>query len=205
MSLAASAGAAPIPDLTTLPQATGAAATGRIWFVSKQGGKVGVLDPKTKHIGVLRTGKQIENSFAVDRDAVYIVSDRRMYWFSYKNGKPRVDWPVAYENSGIHESSQVDAVSGTTPTIVSGGYVAIADNADPMNVVVYRTAIKPMGKRTVCAVPVFAKGAGATENWLIGSGRSLIVQNKYAGIAVAPDASLNVGVIGGLVRLADAR
>ena len=47
---------------------------------------------------------------------------------------------AAIANSGIVKPSQVDAGSGTTPTIMDNGYVAITDNADPMNVVVYRTA-----------------------------------------------------------------
>jgi hypothetical protein len=153
---------------------------GRIWFVSKKDGKVGVLDPKTRRIGSIRLGEEIENSFAVDRDAVYIVSDQRMYRFSLRGQSltPHVDWKVTYKNSGIHKPGQVDAGSGTTPTIMSGGYVAITDNADPMDVVVYRTATHAT-KRTVCTVPVFAKGASDTENSLIGSGRSLFVENNY--------------------------
>ena len=76
-----------------------------------------------------------------------------------------------YRNSGIVKPSQVDAGSGTTPTIMDGGYVAITDNADPMNVVVYRRARKLHGaKRVVCQVPVFDKGASATENSLIDRG-----------------------------------
>jgi hypothetical protein len=156
--------------------------SGRIWFVSKKDGKVGVLNTRTRAIHVLRTGEEIENSFAVDRDAIYIVSDKRMYRFSAgKDGKPRIDWKVTYRNSGIHKPSQVDAGSGTTPTIMSGGYVAITDNADPMNVVVYRTA-KALGrgqKRVVCEVPVFGKGGSATENSLNTAGRSLVVENNY--------------------------
>src|SRR6201999_3914071 len=73
---------------------------GRIWFVSKKNGKIGVLDTKTGKIGVGRTGEEIENSFAVDRDAVYIVSDKKMYRFTAgKNLKPRADWSVTYKNS----------------------------------------------------------------------------------------------------------
>ena len=60
-----------------------------------------------------------------------------------------------------------------------GGYVAITDNADPMDVVVYRTRRGCSGQRQVLRVPVFAKGAGATENSLIAAGRSLIVENNY--------------------------
>jgi hypothetical protein len=155
---------------------------GRIWFVSKKSGKVGTLDPKTDNISVLRVGEEIQNSFAIDRDATYIVSDKRMYRFSAgKNGKPKVDWKVKYDNSGIHKPSQVNAGSGTTPTLTNGGYVAITDNADPMQVVVYRTAtkLKKGEKRTVCEVPVFGKGGSATENSLIAAGRSFVVENNY--------------------------
>jgi hypothetical protein len=154
---------------------------GRIWFVSKKSGKIGVLDTKTRKIRVLRLGEEVENSFAVDRDGVYIVSDKRMYRFGLRHGRPHVDWKVTYRNSGIVKPSQVDAGSGTTPTIMSGGYVAITDNADPMNVVVYRRA-KRLAKgvsRTVCEVPVFGKGGSATENSLLTAGRSLFVENNY--------------------------
>jgi hypothetical protein len=154
---------------------------GKVWFVSKKDGKVGILDPRTRRIGILTTHEEIENSFAVDRDAVYIVGDRKMYRFSNRGGRPHVDWSVTYKNSGVHKPGQVDAGSGTTPTIMPGGYVAITDNADPMDVVVYRTATRlpKARKRTVCEVPVFGKGASATENSLNGSGRSLFVENNY--------------------------
>jgi hypothetical protein len=140
-----------------------------------------VLKPKTRRIATLRLGEEVENSFAVGRDGVYVVSDKRMYRFSLHGGRPKVDWSVTYANSGIHKPSQVDAGSGTTPTLMTGGLVAITDNADPMNVVVYRTAAKLAKgqKRTVCSVPVFAKGASATENSLITSGNALFVENNY--------------------------
>ena len=155
---------------------------GHIWFVSKQNGKIGILDTKTGKARVLRLGEEVENSFAVDRDAVYIVSDKRMYRFSVgRSGRPHIDWKVTYRNSGIHKPSQVDAGSGTTPTVMKGGYVAITDNADPMNVVVYRTPtrLKHGQHRVVCQVPVFAKGGSATENSLITAGRALVVENNY--------------------------
>ncbi len=155
---------------------------GLVWFVTKADGKVGTLNPKNGKIKVLKTGEEIENSFAVGRDGVYIVSDKRMYKFTAnRKGKPRIAWQAKYENSGIHKPSQVDAGSGTTPTIMQRGLVAITDNADPMNVVVYRTRTKlrRRQKRVVCEAPVFGKGASATENAIIGSGRSLIVENNY--------------------------
>jgi hypothetical protein len=53
--------------------------------------------------------------------------------------------------------------------------VAIADNADPMNVLVYRRGSGAL----ICRQPVFAKGASATDQSLIGTGRSLVVENNY--------------------------
>jgi hypothetical protein len=155
---------------------------GRVWFVTKKDGKVGVFDPRTLQIHVKRTNEEIENSFAVGRDGVFIVSDKRMYRFRADGkGRPHVVWRSRYSNSGIHKPSQVDAGSGTTPTLMEHGLVAITDNADPMDVVVYRRAakLKKGQKRVVCETPVFSKGASATENSLIGAGRSLIVENNY--------------------------
>lgn len=155
---------------------------GRIWFVSKKSGKVGTINRGTGGIRVKRLGEEIENSFAVGRSGVYIVSDKRMYRFEAgDDGAPRIAWRAGYPNSGIVKPSQVDAGSGTTPTIMSGGYVAITDNADPMDVVVYRIASKlqPGEQRVVCKVPVFQPGASATENSLLTAGRALIVENNY--------------------------
>jgi len=91
---------------------------------------------------------------------VYIVSDKRMYRLSAdRTGHPHIDREMSYRNSGIPKPSQVDASSGATPTIPPGGLVAITDNADPMDAVVYRTAtrLRHHQHRVVCQVPVFAK------------------------------------------------
>ncbi|MEI7625218.1 MAG: hypothetical protein WCK06_03635 [Actinomycetota bacterium] len=155
---------------------------GRLWFVTKKLGRVGILNTKTGAIKSIVLGEEIENSFAIDRDGVYIASDKRMYRFGIDpTGKPRATWSVRYGNSGIKKPGQVDAGTGTTPTLMDNGLVAITDNADPMNVVVYRRAIKleKGQRRTLCEVPVFTRGASATENSLISAGRSLIVENNY--------------------------
>ena len=154
---------------------------GRIWFVVKQSGMVGTLDLKTRRVRVLELGDPIENSFTVAKGGVYVVTNRRMYRLrSNQKGAPRISWKAGYRNNGKVKPGQVGAGSGTTPTVLHGGFVGIADNADPMNVVVYRTAnrLKKGQKRKVCEVPVFGKGGGATENTLIGVRRSLIVENN---------------------------
>ena len=83
--------------------------------------------------------------------------------------------------------------------MLPGGYVAITDNADPMDVVVYRTAVHAQ-KRQVCAVPVFGHGAGSTENSLIGAGRSLVVENNY-GYTGAPGGAAGQTTTPGFARV----
>lgn len=155
---------------------------GRIWFVTKQSGTVGVIERRTGKIRTLRLGERVQNSFTVDSGAVFVASDRKLYrlWAGSDN-RPRIEWGVRYRNTGRAKPGQADAGTGTTPTILRGGFISITDNADPMNVVVFRTGRKlPRGQqRKVCEVPVFDKGAGATENSLIGIGRSLIVENNF--------------------------
>ena len=58
---------------------------------------------------------------------------------------------------------------------MSGGYVAITDNADPMDVVVFR---KDSGG-LVCTQPVFRKGASDTDHSLIAAGNAIVVENNY--------------------------
>ena len=171
---------------------------GLIWFVTKTDGVVGTLDLRTGAIHTLTLGhgsvNEIENSFATGMHGdVYIATDQRLYRFTAgRNGAPRIQWSVRYPNSGIHKPGQVDAGTGTTPTIMSGGYVNITDNADPMDIVVYRTALRPTRTvrrhghrrrialpRQVCRVPVFARGASADENSLIVAGRAMIAENNY--------------------------
>jgi hypothetical protein len=153
---------------------------GRIWFVSAAG-VVGAVDPVGGAVRPLALGEAVANSFAVDETGgVYVITQRALYRLDAANyGAPRVTWREAYENSGVSKPGQVHAGSGTTPTLLGREFVAIADNADPMNVVVYRRGVGSSGPREVCRVPVFSRGASGTDQSLIGAGRSLIVENNY--------------------------
>jgi hypothetical protein len=151
---------------------------GHIWYVSG-GGVVGIVDPSGALRAVSR-GERIGNSFAVDETGgVYIVSDVAMYRFDYYAGWPVVSWREPYANIGIKKPGQTEAGSGTTPTLLGREFVAITDNADPMNVVVYRRAAQVTGSRVVCTQPVFSVGASATDQSLIGADRSMVVENNY--------------------------
>ena len=156
---------------------------GRIWFVVRAAARVGVLDTATGSIKTLALEGSITNSFAMDRDAAYIATTEKIYRIEAgPDGAPRKVWEAGYQNIGTRKPGQLSAGTGTTPTILGNGkYVAIADNAEQLHVVVYRTEEKllPHEQRIVCEVPVFESGAGADENSLIGSGLSLIAYNAY--------------------------
>jgi hypothetical protein len=154
--------------------------SGRIWFASTKG-VVGTIDPATGATKIFNTRELIGNSFAVDSSGgVFIVTDRALYRFDAgANGEPLVTWRETYANIGIVKPGQTEDGSGTTPNLMGSAYVAITDNADPMDVVVYRRAKSIRGSRRVCSVPVFAKGESSTDNSLIGTGVSIVVENNY--------------------------
>jgi hypothetical protein len=106
-----------------------------------------------------------------------------MYRFDSIAGLPTQGWRVVYANDGVKKPGQKSAGSGTSPTVMPGGRVAITDNDNPLNVVVYNTAINAP-TRQVCLAPVFNKGASATENSLISVGNALIVENNYGNLSV---------------------
>lgn len=155
---------------------------GRYWFVSREG-LVGVLNPNTSSLSALRLeGEEIENSFAVDEQGVYVVSNRALYGIvaQLPDGKPEVVWREEYEISPRQKPGVITRGSGTTPTLIGTDYVAIADNAEPrIHVLIYKRKMNIEGPRLVCKVPVFEAGKSATENTLIGIGNSVIVENNY--------------------------
>jgi hypothetical protein len=167
--------------------------SGRLWFVTRSG----LVGTVRRSSGVVRTlrlkGEKISNSFAVDRTGgVFIVSDRALYRFDARpSGGPKVSWRLRYPDSGIHKPGQVDAGSGTTPTLMGRRLVAITDNANPMHVLVVRRAkrlrargrgrasLARRSRRLVCKRRVFAKGGSATDNSLIATRTGIVVENNH--------------------------
>jgi hypothetical protein len=164
--------------------------SGRIWFATTKG-VVGTVDPASGAVKVLNLGEAIGNSFSVDQTGgVFIVTDRALYRFDpAPDGSPSITWRETYPNIGSVKPGQTEDGSGTTPNLMGAKYVAITDNADPMDVVVYRRAKHVSGSRMVCSVPVFSAGSGSTDNSLIGTGRSIVVENNYG--YTGPSATLN--------------
>ncbi len=191
---------------------------GLLWVVARSDGVVLTLNLRTGAIHHVRLGHgsngEIENSFATDQyGGVYIATNHRLYRFGAgEGGVPRVVWSVRYPNSGESKPGQVDNGTGTTPTIMPGGYVNITDNADPMDVMVYRTAPHPHGfvmrdgrqhrvplPRQVCRIPIFSKGSSADENSIITAGRSMIAEDNYG--YTGPQSLANQVTAPGFVRV----
>jgi hypothetical protein len=170
--------------------------SGLVWFVT-DGGVVGTINPVNGRVSALRlAGERIGNSFAVDETGgAFIVSDHALYRFDANaRGEPVVTWREAYDRGTRLKPGQLDPNigSGTTPTLMGREFAAIADNADPfMHVNVYRRAAAVSGPRLVASVPVFGSGQGATENSLIATDRSIIVENNYG--YSGPEATMGGG------------
>lgn len=176
--------------------------SGRIWFVST-GGVVGTIDPAGGAVKARDTGEPIGNSFAVGDDGgVYVVTDVALYRFDADaSGAPAVTWREVYANDGVRKPGQSQAGSGTTPTVMEDGLIAITDNADPVNVVVYRRDPGVQGSRLVCTHPLFQKGASSTDQSLIAAGRSIVAENNHG--YTGPLATQNGGTAGGGIERVD--
>ena len=87
----------------------------------------------------------------------------------------------------------VEPLSGTVRTIRLAG----EEIGYSVDVVVMHRTVAHQGRRTICTVPVFGRGASAAENSLMTHGDAVIVQNTYGyqnPLSPAPGASVPGGV-----------
>ncbi len=158
--------------------------SGRVWFTSAKGA-VGTVDLAAGAIlgwYHMPAGERVVNGHSADETGgVFIASSAAMYRFDADaSGAPAVTWREAYDPGTRKKPGQVDIGTGTTPTVMGSDYVTITDNADPqMHVLVYRRAKTVEGSRLACSVPVFAPYQSDTENSLVATDRSIIVENNY--------------------------
>jgi hypothetical protein len=73
---------------------------------------------------------------------------------------------------------QTQAGSGTTPTLIAKNRVAITDNSDPVEIVVYARRAKSGGRR-ICSEPIFEKSESSTDQSLVAAGRGIVAENNY--------------------------
>ncbi|MEI7891483.1 MAG: hypothetical protein WCI05_00245 [Myxococcales bacterium] len=182
-----------IPDYDSM-QALQPDFSGRLWFTSKggtnpagihKGGVVGVLDLSGGQVlGTYQMPdeERIVNSHATDETGgAFIASTMAMYRFDTNtSGAPTVTWREVYDQGTRVKPGQTDIGTGTTPTLMGTKYVTITDNADPrMHVMVYRRDKEFAGTRRTCFEPVFGDNAGDTENSLVATDTSIVVENNY--------------------------
>jgi hypothetical protein len=155
---------------------------GYLWFASK-GGIVGTLDMNTGEVlGYFKLAEDeiIENAMASDETGgVFMDSSKALYRLDADStGKPGITWREPYDG-GTHVKV-LSRGSGTTPTLMGRDYVTFVDNADPQDhVLVYRRAKTIEGSRLVCAMPVFMPGQSNSENSLIATEKSIVVENNF--------------------------
>lgn len=157
---------------------------GNLWFVTSNG----YLGYRDKDSGEFHTykmeleGEAIQNSFAVDKDGIYVASTHALYQFQIdeKTKKPVYNWRELYERGEVQKPGTLSHGSGTSPTLFGDGLVAIADDGYPStNIAVYKRGKEVEGKRQICETPIFKPGESATENSLVAYGNALVVQNDY--------------------------
>jgi hypothetical protein len=177
---------------------------GVYWFTSREG-RVGTAHSQTNDIKLLNLrntnanpegteAEEIQNSFAVGPDGVFIVSDHALYRFVMDGvGQPELVWRTPYER-GQPKPGQVGPGSGTTPTLIGNKFVAIGDNAQAMKVLVYR---REDGK-LVGQHEVFTRAGSACENSFIAYKFSLVICNTYGYISPF---NTNDAVQAGLTRI----
>jgi outer membrane protein assembly factor BamB len=170
----------------------------RIWFVTRLG-RVGYVDPATGAARVLDLGEQVANSLAVDEHGgVYVVTVEALYRLVAGATGPTVSWRSAYDRGSVQKPGQLSRGSGTTPTLMPGGLVAITDNADPtMHVQFYDTS----DGRLVCQSAVFGAGRSASENSLVSVGDGGVVVENNFGYSSPLSTVLGRTSSGGLARV----
>ncbi len=171
---------------------------GRYWWTTRNG-RLGTLDPASGRVASLALkDEEIQNALAMDTSAVYVLSDHAQYAFAADaKGMPRQLWRSAYDRGSSRKIGSINQGSGTTPTLLGSKWLTFADNADGrINIIVLRRA----DGVAICSVPVFKEGASATDNSMIGWGRSIILENN-AGFKSAHEQTDWDAVAGGVVRV----
>lgn len=194
-------GAVPIRNLKLY--ALMPAPDGTIWFTTSQA-VVGTIAPDSSvkwldlndrggHRITGNDAEQIANSHAVDRSGdAYVVTTHRIYRLSYRNRHVHVVWQAGYPRGPMQKPGQLSHGSGTSPTLfemAGRGFVTIADNAERMNVIVYRTAahLKRGQHRVFARVTPFGKSTLVSdENSLVwtpgpqgGRGAAIFAENNW--------------------------
>lgn len=131
--------------------------------------------------------EEIQNSFSVGKDGVYIVTNYALYKFRFNKKTKRIEldpkWKEAfkkgeliYANDLTRKPGHLNAGSGTTPTLMDDRFVAIADNdKDRVNLCVFDQETGEL----VSKLPLFEANGSAVENSAVAYEDTFVVANTY--------------------------
>ena len=138
-------------------------------------------------LGKSNFAEQIQNSFSVGPNGVYIVSNVALYKLRFNADTKKIeldpDWAetyakgnLVYDNDRKIKPGHLNDGSGTTPTLIGDRFVAIVDNgAESVNLNVFRQDDGAL----VSKLPLFEPGKGAVENSVVAYNDHLVVGNTY--------------------------
>jgi hypothetical protein len=131
--------------------------------------------------------EQIQNSFSVGPDGVYVVTNVGLYKLFFNEETRHIEldpkWApnyakdeLFYDNDRKIKPGHLNNGSGTTPTLIQDRFVAIVDNApEQVNLNVFRQDDGTL----VSKLPLFEAGAAAVENSVVAYEDHLIVGNTF--------------------------
>jgi hypothetical protein len=131
--------------------------------------------------------EQIQNSFSVGPDGVYIVSNMALYKLRFNDESKKIEldpnWKgtysqgdLVYDNDHKIKPGHLNDGSGTTPTLIGDRFVAIVDNGPEQ---VHLNVFRQNDGSLVSKLPLFEAGKGAVENSVVAYKDHLIVGNTY--------------------------
>jgi hypothetical protein len=138
------------------------------------------------------TQEEIQNSFSVGRDGVYIVTNYALYKLRFNEEKKEIEldpkWQknftegvLIYDNDHTVKPGQLNAGSGTTPTLSGDRFVTICDNdSNSVNLCVFSQDNGDL----VFKYKLFSETGGAVENSVVAYQNSIISGNTYGYIDV---------------------
>ncbi len=158
--------------------------TGEIAFLSA-GGVLGVLPADlSAPLDVEQLPDDwVSNGFSVDEDGgIYIVTRENLMRADWDGAALSVGWSTPVEAPFTSpRPGRLGVGSGTTPVLMRDGQVAIADDAERMNLMVIDRATGAV----TCKLPIFDEPS-TTDNAIAVAGRSMIIdQNLLGGRGVA--------------------
>jgi len=151
------------------------------------------INPEAR--GILRTTlkidkdthEEIQNSFSVGKDGVYVVSNIALYKLRFNEQTKNIEldpkWADNYKNGDLiydnnmeNKPGHLNAGSGTTPTLMDDRFVAICDNDEgKINLNIFRQD----NGELVSKLPLFGDDGSAVENSAVAYANTYVVANTY--------------------------